>query len=573
MDPVPTGIVNPIQGNVNQTLSILRNPLIGLIGLPSNLSIDVNGLLTQAASGSDIGLNVIAKDGTIVGPNGTCNASATSFMLDTPAGLAIGGNMITGLGAAGQQASAGEINSIAFGNRAVTNAAALRSIAIGPDAAVGAGGTGSVAIGSLSAVSVANSVALGAGSIAARGPLTGYTAPLLTGTFNSVGEISVGAPGALRQITNIAPGTAATDAVNLQQLQAVAAAIPQNAVTYTDATQATVALGGAAGTTITNVAPGAVTATSTDAVNGAQLYATNQQVAANTTAIANLSGQVTTNTTAIANLSGAVTSNTTAITNLSGQVTANTTAITNLQTAVSVLTVTGGSPVQYSDPGSPTVPNGGMPTNDVTIVGATAGPVTVHNVAAGSVSTTSTDAVNGAQLNATNTQVAQAQTTATTALGLAQNSVQYDNAQRSSVTLNSGGGATRLGNVANGVAANDAVNLSQLQSALGNSLTNAVSLANAYTDSRFGALQFDLRDARRQARAGTAAALAAGAIPQPNEAGRTMIGAGVGTYAGRSAFAFGAAHATEDGKALFRVGITYDSSSKVGANAGAGFQF
>ena len=61
-----------------------------------------------------------------------------------------------------------------------------------------------------------------------------------------------------------------------------------NAVHYDDGTKATITLGGANGTTISNVAPGAVTSTSTDAINGGQLYQseqagqayTNQQVQA-----------------------------------------------------------------------------------------------------------------------------------------------------------------------------------------------------------------------------------------------------------------------------------------------------
>ena len=47
------------------------------------------------------------------------------------------------------------------------------------------------------------------------------------------------------------------------------------------------------GTTLTNVAPGTVDATSTDAVNGSQLFATNQQVAANGDAIDDLGDRVT----------------------------------------------------------------------------------------------------------------------------------------------------------------------------------------------------------------------------------------------------------------------------------------
>lgn len=58
--------------------------------------------------------------------------------------------------------------------------------------------------------------------------------------------------------------------------------------------------------TVTGVNAGAVTAASTDAVNGSQLYATNQQVATNTSAIATLTGQVSTNTSDIAALNSTV---------------------------------------------------------------------------------------------------------------------------------------------------------------------------------------------------------------------------------------------------------------------------
>ncbi|MBP5144135.1 hypothetical protein HUT00_36745, partial [Pseudomonas chlororaphis] len=50
----------------------------------------------------------------------------------------------------------------------------------------------------------------------------------------------------------------------------------------------------AAGTVITNVAPGGISATSTDAINGSQLNTTNQNVAQNTTNITSLDGRVTT---------------------------------------------------------------------------------------------------------------------------------------------------------------------------------------------------------------------------------------------------------------------------------------
>ena len=547
IDPVVTGIYNPIESNINSTLSVLTGSMGPLF--PAPLSVDVSGLLTTAASGSDIGLNVLADDGTIVGPSDQCDAHADSFSLDDPAGISIGGNIIDGLGATGEDADAGEIDSIAIGNNAATAATSLESIAIGNDAAVGPGSNGSVALGAGSSATVANSVALGADSVAARGAQSGYSAFGLAGTSNSAGEISVGSPAAERQITNVAPGSAPTDAVNMAQLQGVAATIPTDAVEYDDASHSIVTLDGAAGTTLTNVAPGALSATSTDAVNGSQLFATNQQVTVNSLAIANLQTDVS---------------------NLQGDV-------TNLQSQVTNISNGGVGPVQYSNAATPTVPNGGVPSNHVTLVGATPGPVGMHNVADGVIAAGSTDAVNGGQLFATNQAVVGAQTTADTALAIANNSVQYDDSTHTSVTLGPGNPPVIVHNVAAGVAVTDAVNVGQLNNAIGGvtnlAITNAVTQANAYTDMRIDALVFDLDKVSKDSHSGTAAAMAVAGLPQPMEPGGTMVSGGVGLYRGKAAFALGASHAHDNGRSLFKVGLSYDASEHVGANAGFGIQF
>ncbi|MDQ7212826.1 hypothetical protein RCH46_28955, partial [Serratia fonticola] len=58
---------------------------------------------------------------------------------------------------------------------------------------------------------------------------------------------------------------------------------------------------GAGPNKLTNVAAGELSATSTDAVNGSQLNATNDQVATNTTNIATNTANIAGNTTDIAN--------------------------------------------------------------------------------------------------------------------------------------------------------------------------------------------------------------------------------------------------------------------------------
>ena len=123
----------------------------------------------------------------------------------------------------------------------------------------------------------------------------------------------------------------------------------------------------------------------------------------------------------------------------------------------------------------------------------------LHNVAAGEIAEGSTDAVNGGQIY----DILQDLPSVT-------NAVTYDNDSHTSVTLNAGGTSVQIHNVANGTAPTDAVNVRQLDA----SRDSAVSVANAYTDSRvtvlgdqLESLSFDLRKARRDSRAGTPAHL------------------------------------------------------------------
>jgi len=195
---------------------------------------------------------------------------------------------------------------------------------------------------------------------------------------------------------NVGDGTIAagsTDAVNGGQLfllQGQLATAALNSVQYDSADHLRVTLGGVGGTTITNVRAGALNATSTDAVNGAQLAATNGAVATNTTNIA-------ANTTAITNLGDSVTNLTNTVNDLGTSVTNLGDSVTNLGDTITNLgdTIANGGigPVQYSNADDPTVPNGGVPTNDLTLVGAEPGAVGLHNVAAGVIGAGSTDAV------------------------------------------------------------------------------------------------------------------------------------------------------------------------------------
>lgn len=396
MSPVITGVVGPLEGTVNGLLGIL---------VPQ-LNINTTQLLSNAAAGQPITLSALNLNGTVVG-GGPCYSQAAGYSLSTAGGIAIGGNQITGLGS-GTAALSGENNSIAFGNGSVTAANALGAIALGTNAKVDTGAVGGVAFGNDAQVTAAGGVALGANSLASRAP-GNYTAAFLIGTQTSVGDVSVGASGSLRQITNVAPGSSANDAVNVAQLQAVS----DGGLKYDTVARTVATLSGAGGTTITNLRAGTLTAGSSDAVNGSQLFATNSNVTNNTTAITNINN-------------------------------------TLANAGVGIL--------RYADPALPTTPNGGAATQDVTLVGGAAGSVKLHNVGAGTVASGSTDAVNGGQIFALNGQV-----------DLLENlAVQYDDGTQAQITLGGAGNnapAVVLTNVAAGTldaTSRDAVNGSQL---------------------------------------------------------------------------------------------------------------
>nr|WP_313471030.1 YadA-like family protein [Stenotrophomonas geniculata] len=247
-----------------------------------------------------------------------------------------------------------------------------------------ASGADSIAVGTNARATAANSIAVGAGSLADR-----------------ANSVSIGAAGAERQVTNLAAGTAATDAVNLGQLQAS----EQGAVRYdlngdgsVNYASATLGQTGTA-TTLRNLGPGQVSATSSEAINGAQLFAANQAVATH------LGGG------AAVNGSGVLTAPTYSINNVAANGTVTKGSYNDVGTAfdavsnslANVADQTGEIDklaVKYDVDGS------GNVLNSVTLTGTGTGPVKITNVAAGSILAGSSDAITGDQLFSTNSTIA-----------------------------------------------------------------------------------------------------------------------------------------------------------------------
>ncbi|MGE8449487.1 MAG: YadA family autotransporter adhesin, partial [Pseudomonadales bacterium] len=337
-----------------------------------------------------------------------------------------------------------------------SQASGIDSIAIGPsaaatengDIALGAGavtlGGDSIAIGKSTIADNVGAVALGSGSITdapnpvPSGVVAGKTVTFAGGTPTSV--VSVGSVAFQRQIINVAAGritASSTDAINGSQLFATNVAVDTLAANTTataagsvkydqaggtpDFTHITLASpvstdGGVTnGTRISNLSQGALSATSTDAVNGSQLFSTNQQVGQNTTDIAANTAGIATLGTQVdnvvntgtkyfhANSSGAdsqplgvdsVAIGPSAVAGQAGAVALGAGAVTAAANPVA-----GGSVA-----GTAVIFAGGTPTSVVS-VGSPGNERQITNVAAGRITASSTDAINGSQLFATNVAV------------------------------------------------------------------------------------------------------------------------------------------------------------------------
>ncbi|ARV68136.1 TPA: YadA-like family protein [Salmonella enterica subsp. enterica serovar Typhimurium] len=123
-------------------------------------------------------------------------------------------------------------DSLAMGAKTIVNADA--GIGIGLNTLVMADAINGIAIGSNARANHANSIAMGNGSQTTRGAQTDYTAYNMDTPQNSVGEFSVGSEDGQRQITNVAAGSADTDAVNVGQLKVTDAQVSRNTQSITN---------------------------------------------------------------------------------------------------------------------------------------------------------------------------------------------------------------------------------------------------------------------------------------------------------------------------------------------------
>ena len=338
------GAANQITNSLQNDDTLSRTPI-----LPSS-PVEFADTLRELVSQSNGGGSTLAIGGAntadwtnetaIIGVEnsitGTAGNVSTNNMVNGYANKASNVNNVSVIGS--ENSVSDTTTAVVFGDKRTLNGAD-NSVIIGSSS----DGTttsvkNAVAIGTESNATVEGGVALGAGSVAStdKGKV-GYdpgTKAASTNTdstwVSTRAAVSIGdtANGITRQITGLAAGTADTDAVNVAQLKVVkgdasqavteskkhSSVVAGNNIKVTSQANAeggteysvstadnvsfsSVAVGAAsisqagiqAGSQkITNVAPGTISATSTDAVNGSQLYQTNQAVQQNSDDISKL---------------------------------------------------------------------------------------------------------------------------------------------------------------------------------------------------------------------------------------------------------------------------------------------
>ena len=400
----------------------------GAVTATSNEAINGSQLHGTAQSVADSlgGGSVVNPDGTISAPSYSVGGTTVTNLGDaitnidgrTTTNTTAITNLTSGTVGMVQQATAGANLTVGKDNDGAAvdftnNAGAARTLAGVANGAVNA--TSNEAINGSQLHGTAQSVAdgLGGGSVVnADGTLSAPSYSVGGTTVTNVGDA----------ITNI-DGRVTTNAGDIANLQDSLANGTVGLVTYDDVSgtvKVAAAKGGttvdfagvdangvATARTLTNVAAGDVSATSTDAVNGSQLHGTAQSVADSLGggSVVNPDGTISAPSYSIGGTT--VTNLGDAITNIDGRTTTNTGDIADLQDSLANGTV---GLVTYDDvsgtvkvaaaKGGTTVDFAGVDANGV----ATARTLT--NVAAGGVSATSTDAINGSQLHGTAQSVA-----------------------------------------------------------------------------------------------------------------------------------------------------------------------
>ncbi|WP_281432486.1 Vomp family autotransporter [Bartonella taylorii] len=235
---------------------------------------------------------------------------------------------------------------------------------------------------------------------------------------------------------------------------------------------------------IINVADGKIAEGSKDAVNGGQLWQTNERVTGVEKDVKHLTNRVD-------NISTTVTDMGETVFHIENRV-------DNIENTVNNLS---DGAVNYDKDAD------GKKTNKITLKGGNESePVIIDNVAAGRIEQGSKEAVNGGQLH----DYTQEQ------MKIILDETKHYTDQRVNIVINA--------------------------------IDDAVDRANQYTDMKFNVLSYDIKDIRKEARQAAAIGLAVSNLRYFDDPGSLSVSFGSGAWRGQSAFALGAGYTSENGK-------------------------
>ncbi|CAH1043417.1 YadA-like family protein [Halomonas sp. TD01] len=379
--------------------------------------------------------------------------------------------------------------------------------------------------------------------------------------------------------------------------------------------------------TVTNVAAGRVSAESTDAINGSQLYATNQAVGALDNRVTNVEGDISNITNDLADLDdravkydrsddGSVDYNTITLEGDGG------TKITNVapgDIAQNSSDAVNGSQLWDVQNQITDIEQGGSKYFRANSEGPVADPQGADSIAMGSSSVAAGDrsvaSGAGAQANAEGSVALGADSVADRE-GMNGERERFSNesvaSTQGAVSVGSEGNERQITNVAGGTQDTDAVNVRQLDAVQrgavnydrdedgnvdystitlkgdeGTTITNVAPGINANDAANVGQLndlgrRFEneiinvhgrIDSVERNANAGSASAIAASTVPQAWMPGKSMVGVGAGTYGGESAVSVGVSRLSDNGRWVIQGKVTGDSQSNFGAGIGAGWHW
>ncbi len=413
------------------------------------------------------------------------------------------GNQNTATGASalalGSSNQASADNTIALGSQATANA--VGSQAYG--SAAKATAADALAFGTNAQANVANSIALGANSVTTAA--VGTSSATIGGVqyffagSSPVGVVSVGAPGAERQITNVAAGR--------------------------------------------------ISATSTDVINGSQLNATNNAINTLSTSTAS---NVASLSTGINSLSTGLSATNSNVASLS---TSTSTAVSSLSTGLNTTNSNLASLSTSTSTGMGSLSTG-LSTTNSNLASLSTGVTNINNTLSSLSTTINNNNVrsvnsNGiaADMNGTGSDAPKV-TAGSNSAAIGANST--DGGRQNVVSVGSDTQQRQVINVAPGTQGTDAVNMNQLTQ-----VQTTLSTALSGQQSQINSLGSQLQQTDQMARQGIAAVGAMASIPQLDRDANFGMGMGASTFLGQKAIAVNMqARITENLKASINGGFS-----------------